>query len=379
MHQERDRSPNFANSMIWLKLHFPEEPSMIVHMDTLTHALSGMLVARASYHKDNQLPLWVSSWAGFFVAAFPDIDFISRFFGITAYLNIHRGVTHSVLMIPVWGIILAWLLAKLSRHRYQWQSFLPVCLLSLSIHIFGDVITAYGTEVLAPFSDLRISIPTTFIIDPYFTGIILLGILSSVFLRQHARHIAFAGVIGLMGYILLQGYWMRVALQEAYASLPVQKTNQARVDVLPQPLSPFNWKIIISTADRYYIRYINIYRRNMISANPTDNFIRRVDALYTPVSQNDWYIVPKFGVGPFQPLAKKIWENDKMKAIRRFMEYPAVYQVDQLPDMQCIWFADQRFVLENIRAPFIFGACQHRASGQLKFLRLADGQPQSFD
>jgi inner membrane protein len=345
-------------------------------MDTLTHALSGMLVARASYQKEDQLPLWLRSWAGFFVAAFPDIDFISRFFGITAYLNIHRGITHSVLMIPLWALLLAWVLAKLSRDKYHWRLFLPVCLLSLSIHIFADVITAYGTEVLAPFSDLRVSIPTTFIIDLYFTGIILIAILLSVFLRQHTKRVALAGVFVLMSYILMQAYWMRVAIEEAYASVPLAKTQNANVSALPQPLSPFNWKLIIATDNRYYIRYINLYRSERETAKQTDSLLQRVDALYTPVSQNDWYIVPKFGVGPFQALAKAIWEHDEMHAIRRFMEYPAVYQVDQLPEMQCIWFADQRFVLEKIRAPFIFGACQHRESQQLKFLRLDDGQPQ---
>jgi len=348
-------------------------------MDTLTHALSGMLVSRASYQKNDQLPLWLRSWVGFLVGAFPDIDFISRFFGIAAYLNIHRGITHSILMIPIWALLLSWLVAKLTRDKYHWRLFLPVCLLSLSIHIFADVITAYGTEVFAPISHVRISIPTTFIIDLYFTGIILIAILFSAFIRKHARRIALAGVFTLMSYILLQAYWMRTALEEAYASVPVATTQNAKVNVLPQPLSPLNWKLIIAAEDRYYIRYINLHRTERASASGTDSLFRRVDALYTPVTQNDWYIVPKFGVGPFQALAKQIFEHDKMESIRRFMEYPAVYQVDQLPDMQCIWFADQRFVLENIRAPFIFGACQHRESLQMKFLRLDDGQPKVFD
>jgi inner membrane protein len=348
-------------------------------MDTLTHALSGMLVARASHKKADELPLWMRSWAGFFIGAFPDIDFVSRYFGITAFLNFHRGITHSILMIPIWALILAWLLAKLSQDKYSWKLFLPVCLLSLSIHIFGDVITAYGTEVFAPLSDLRVSIPTTFIIDLYFSGIILLAILLSVFFRQHARRVALTGVFVLMSYILLQGYWMQSAMQEAYASLPSEKAKNAQVSVLPQPLSPFNWKLIVETDDRYYVRYINLYRQNKQTATLKDGFFQKVDALYTPITQYDWYIVPKYGVGPLQPLARTIWQNDRMKAIRRFMQYPAVYQVDQLPDMQCIWFADQRFVLQAIRAPFIFGACQHRESKQLKFLTLDDGQPKPFE
>ena len=135
-------------------------------MDTLTHALSGMLVTRASRPKQDVLPLWLASLAGFLVAAFPDIDFISRYFGITAFMTYHRSVTHSILLLPVWAGLLAVVLHWLTARRYSWQIFFPLCALSLAIHLFGDVITAYGTKVLAPFSDYRLALPTTFIIDP---------------------------------------------------------------------------------------------------------------------------------------------------------------------------------------------------------------------
>jgi len=348
-------------------------------MDTLTHALSGMLVARASYRTSDKLPILVRSWVGFFIGAFPDIDFISRFFGITAYLNVHRGITHSVLLIPLWAVLLSWVLAKLSRNKYSWKLFLPVCLLSLSIHIFADVITAYGTEVLSPFSDFRLSIPTTFIIDLYFTGIILFAILISTFWREYARRIALTGVFCLMGYILLQSYWMRIAIGEAYASVPVSKMQNAKVTAIPQPLSPFNWKLIIETDDRYYLRYINLYRDKRKIATAEDGLLKRIDALYLPTSQNDWIVLPKLGQTPFRSLAAEIWNNDKMRTVRRFMDYPSVHRVDEFPEMRCVWFADQRFVLQGIRAPFIFGACQHRESGKMKFLRLVDDKPKKFD
>jgi inner membrane protein len=348
---------------------------MMRPMDTLTHALSGMLVARASHRTEDTFPFWVGSWAGFFAGAFPDIDFISRLFGMTAYLNFHRGFTHSVLLIPLWAILLAWLFATISRGRYHWKQFLPICLLSLSIHIFADIITAYGTEVLSPFSNLRLSIPTTFIIDFYFSGIILVAILSASFLKQHARRIALSGVIVLMVYVLMQGYWMRMAVSEAYASVPTRITLDSRVAAIPQPLSPFNWKLIIETKDNYYVRYINLYRKQIRAADKKDHLFKQIDALYTPLEENNWNIIPRFGLGSTQPLAKRVWQHDQMKSIRRFMEFPAVYRFDDYPEMQCIWFADQRFVLENIRAPFIFGACQHRESGEMKFLRLVDGEP----
>jgi len=47
--------------------------------------------------------------------------------------------------------------------------------LSIGAHIAGDVITSYGTMLLAPLSDWRAAIGTTFIIDLWFSGIIVAG------------------------------------------------------------------------------------------------------------------------------------------------------------------------------------------------------------
>ena len=76
-------------------------------MDTLTHALSGMLLARATAkeknnneqtNENNRLPLRTRLTAGFLAAAFPDADFLVYLLGPLSYLNHHRGLTHSVLM-----------------------------------------------------------------------------------------------------------------------------------------------------------------------------------------------------------------------------------------------------------------------------------------
>ena len=133
-------------------------------MDTLTHALSGALLARAttpSALPSRAIPRRVA--AGFFACAAPDLDFVIGFFGPVEYLQFHRGVTHSLLILPLWALALSWLLAKLLREPGGWRALYGVCALALSAHIVGDVITSFGTMVLAPFSDWRVSLGTTFI------------------------------------------------------------------------------------------------------------------------------------------------------------------------------------------------------------------------
>ena len=47
------------------------------------------------------------------------------------------------------------------------------------IPIAGDLITSYGTMIFAPLSDARFALGTTFIIDLYFSGIIVAGLVAS--------------------------------------------------------------------------------------------------------------------------------------------------------------------------------------------------------
>jgi inner membrane protein len=74
-------------------------------MDTLTHALSGALLARATTGIEKPaLPLGRRIGIGFMVAAFPDIDVVATWISPLAYLYHHRGVTHSLLMLPLWHV-----------------------------------------------------------------------------------------------------------------------------------------------------------------------------------------------------------------------------------------------------------------------------------
>src|SRR5512134_1944976 len=111
-------------------------------MDTLTHALSGALLARATAPQDappRSIPRRVA--AGFLACAAPDLDFVVAFAGPLEYLAYHRGVTHSIVMLPFWALVLSWLLAKILREPRGWKALYGVTAIALGTHIVGDVIT----------------------------------------------------------------------------------------------------------------------------------------------------------------------------------------------------------------------------------------------
>ncbi|MDW8468106.1 MAG: metal-dependent hydrolase [Burkholderiales bacterium] len=69
--------------------------------------------------------------AGFLACAFPDLDFVAGFLGPVEYLRYHRGVTHSLVLLPLWALALAWLLAKLLREPGGWRALYGVCALAI--------------------------------------------------------------------------------------------------------------------------------------------------------------------------------------------------------------------------------------------------------
>ena len=172
-------------------------------MDTLTHALSGALLARATAGKAETLPLSRRLALGTVAAAFPDADFVMSLGSPIAYLLNHRGLTHSLVMLPIWAWLLAWLASRLWRDPRGWRPYLAVTALGVGIHIAGDLITSYGTMIFAPLSDARFALGTTFIIDLYFSGIILAGLAASSWWRV-SRAPAITACAVLVAYVGFQ-------------------------------------------------------------------------------------------------------------------------------------------------------------------------------
>ena len=129
-------------------------------MDTLTHALSGALLARATAPADSAdgIPLRRRVVLGSLAAAFPDIDVVASWMSPLAYLYHHRGITHSWVMLALWAVVLAWLCTKVWRKGPGWKAYAGVIAWGIAVHIAGDWITSFGTMMFAPLSDARLGI-----------------------------------------------------------------------------------------------------------------------------------------------------------------------------------------------------------------------------
>ena len=327
-------------------------------MDTLTHALSGALVARLSARRDappRAVPRRVA--AGFLAAAFPDLDFVIAFFGQVPYLLNHRGVTHSLLLLPLWALAVAWLLAKLLREPGGWRAFYGISALAIGTHIAGDVITSFGTMVLAPFSDWRAGIGTTFIIDLWFSGIILAGLAGSLVWRRTRIPAAVASLV-LVGYVGLQAVLKSQAIEFGRQVAAAQGLGGATVTVQARPVSPFNWTVFVVDDMPYRTAHVNLVREAPRVATPDAGFIARLDAAYQPLDAARWETRSRFGdTTEVQALARAAWESPGLAFFRWFADSPAFDGITE--GSTCVWFVDLRFVMPGRGTlPFRYGACR---------------------
>jgi inner membrane protein len=169
-------------------------------MDIITQGLLGgamaQTVAQAPEVRRNML---IGVFAG--LAADADV-FISSTQDPLLTLEYHRQFTHSLLFIPFGALIVAGILWLFLRNKMPFLRIYLVCLLGYSLSGFIDACTSYGTQLLWPLSDKRIAFNIISIVDPLFTGPLLLLLLVALFKQQ--RQFAFIA-LAWCGFYLLFG------------------------------------------------------------------------------------------------------------------------------------------------------------------------------
>ncbi len=336
-------------------------------MDTITHALSGALLARATepgQSRPGMLERGPRAWIGALSAAFPDIDYLLNWVDPVVYLDLHRGPTHSLLWMPLWALLLSTVLRVFTRGRYSFLALLQICALGIAIHIAGDVITVYGTRIWMPVHDAAVTLSTTFIIDLIFTGIIVAGLLAGT--RMDARHSARSALVLLIAYVTLQSWLHNEALDIAHRYADTQLGNDAPHYAIPQPLSPLHWKLVVVESDLYHEAYVKLYGRPTSLAE--GGWLRRIQASYLPPGELQWTKIKRWGNDRrTEQTARRVFLLPELDSFRRFAVLPVLYRVD---NGDCLWFTDLRFVIADLTPPFRYGLCHEQVTSEWTLRKL---------
>ncbi len=155
-------------------------------MDTITHGIAGALISKALFRgqdlvtKGQITKQRIVTWALMLGAIFPDADVFRDMFSKDPMLILtwHRSITHSLLCLPIWALVLAAITRALAQEK-KWESpsfqaLAGIYAIGILSHILLDLVTSFGTMIWSPVRWSRPAWDVIFIIDLTFTGILLL-------------------------------------------------------------------------------------------------------------------------------------------------------------------------------------------------------------
>lgn len=220
-------------------------------MDPLSHAVIAASAAARPAAAASTLPSRLLA-AGL-AALVPDLDVLIRSSTDPLLtLEYHRQFTHALAFVPFGALVCALLVFRIVRGKLGFGQTYVACLVGYATHPLLDAFTTYGTELLWPFSDVRIAWSTIAVADFLFTGPVVLLVALAV-AKRRARYAQFAAIWAAL-YLAFGGLQAARATG-AGAALAASRGNvPARLEAIPALFSSLVlWKIVYEHDGRYYV------------------------------------------------------------------------------------------------------------------------------
>jgi membrane-bound metal-dependent hydrolase YbcI (DUF457 family) len=245
-------------------------------MDTITHGIAGALISKALFNGDDLFasrPMnrqRIVTWSTMIGAIFPDSDVFRDMLSRNDLLVIswHRSITHSLLCLPIFALLLAALTRWVARSR-KWEApsfavLTGIYAAGILSHILLDLVTSFGTMVWSPLKWSRPAWDLIFIVDLTFTGILLVPqILAWVQERpEKARRRAIASfAIFALATFVIQRLAETLGVPITSASILLFVLILAAFFLLPLPTAEKVRRGKSSDVERQYLARRNVRRR----------------------------------------------------------------------------------------------------------------------
>ncbi len=324
-------------------------------MDTITHTLIGLSLARAGLGKKTALAVP----ALLIGANLPDAEILWQL-GRGGYHNVHRAVSHTPVGIIGLSLCLAGALWLYDRFKSPGAARAPALMPLWGLSVAGmmthpafDFLNDYGIRPLLPFSSVRVYGDLLTIIDPWIW--LILGCALAPLARSNRGRAAWV-VLGLLGLLIVILGWStvtallwipatfvsvgiarklldrgfiparaarlvlalylgalaaarQIVVAEARSAGPELVAGPLqRIDVIPgRPPSLLRWTVILQAPDRYYLADVRMgnWRRQpprfeMMLKNLEDPYFR--NSLVDP-RMTDFVRFARFPVVTVEPAA----------------------------------------------------------------------------
>jgi inner membrane protein len=215
-------------------------------MDNITHTLTGLMLSRVGLNRVSPRATALLLLA----SSAPDIDVLTALEGSANYLHYHRGLTHSLVAIPVVALLPVLLVRLATRKAIPWKRAYAVSLIGVAIHLLMDWTNIYGVRLLLPFSEGWLNADIISVVDLWIWAALLLGVAGPWISRLVSSEIGAKPGTGrgmalfVVCFFLAYGFGRHLLHQRALAVLDsrlYQNELPLRVVAVPTPANPFRW------------------------------------------------------------------------------------------------------------------------------------------
>lgn len=221
-------------------------------MDSITQALLGASV------QASLLGRWQGRKAllyGAMLGTLPDLDVVIDYGDAVANTTYHRGFSHSLFVVSVAAVVLAWLIRRIRPHPdYSGMRLFLTFWLVLVTHVTLDAFTTYGTQLFWPLTTAPVAWSSVFIIDPLYSVPLLLAVLAGAiagFAGRATRWVTAA----LMLSTLYLGFTLagkQMAERRVEALMAQENRQVEQLFSAPTPFNSLLWRVVLVDGEDYY-------------------------------------------------------------------------------------------------------------------------------
>jgi len=327
-----------------------------VAVDPLTHLATGVICSQLTPAPSR----WWAAAAGAIFALLPDADYFFIFWDRLAFIRYHRGFTHSLLAVPLFALAGALLGRSLGGDRW----FKPLFIIGVAVlasHLLLDLATSYGTQILSPFSRRRFSLDWIFIIDPYFTALLLAGAIAALSFPRWGPRAGAWSLAAAAVYLLVCASCHHQALDLARRVFRDGKFGVQTVAALPQPFSSRRWQLLAAGPAEVHQAFVQLpfeaaLGLGSLKATAAVAPVTRDQTCPTPASLyqapghltvQTWNAAPA-ATAVYSPEAEAI-----LASFLEFARFPLLCQAESQGGDQLMEWRDLRFSIPGRAFPFV--------------------------
>ncbi|MFI8711428.1 metal-dependent hydrolase [Brevibacillus brevis] len=245
-------------------------------MDTGSHLLLGVTLAGLAHitpavANDPALAqaLMIATVVG---SHAPDFDTVARLRGISFYIRFHRGITHSIPALFLWPLIISLSLAWGFGLMGQFGILYGWTLLAVMLHVFLDMLNAYGVQCIRPISKRWVHLDVLAIFEPLVFAVHLAAAIWWIAFRGDPSVLFPVAYAMTLVYIGVRAWQHHRNVKRVVRALETRGISH----VFPS-IHPFHWRFVVETEELFYtgrIEYTRVILEDVYPKQQRDAIIQ---------------------------------------------------------------------------------------------------------